>query len=127
MLFTDDRRRAAARALIEREDAIHAPSLILTETANALWKITRAAAGSGSRSDAVHYVCGELPERLHLWQADGDLLRDAMAIAFELDHPVYDCLYVALAARRNEPLFTFDERLVRTVASTRFSPLLRIP
>ena len=40
-----------------------------------------------------------------------DLAAQALRIAIERDHPVYDCCYVALAMRDSVPLVTADRRL----------------
>jgi predicted nucleic acid-binding protein len=36
---------------------------------------------------------------------------EALALACHLDHPVYDCLYLALARREAAQLLTADQRL----------------
>ena len=46
------------------------------------------------------------------------LLRRAVTIAGELDHPVYDCLYLALAEAEDAPLITADRQLVNIVRGT---------
>jgi predicted nucleic acid-binding protein len=51
--------------------------------------------------------------------------RRASALARELDHPVYDCFYLALAEREDVPLVTGDGRLVGKVARTRWGGLVR--
>ena len=40
------------------------------------------------------------------------LLEPATRIAIDLDHPAYECLYLALAAERDCELVTADERLL---------------
>jgi predicted nucleic acid-binding protein len=48
-----------------------------------------------------------------------------VALAQRLDHPVYDCFYVALAQRERARLLTFDERLVKKLTSASLERLLR--
>ena len=36
---------------------------------------------------------------------------DALRLALLLAHPIYDCLYLALALERREPLATADRRM----------------
>lgn len=44
---------------------------------------------------------------------DRHLQVEALALACHLDHPVYDCLYLALARREAAVLLTADQRLQR--------------
>ena len=46
------------------------------------------------------------------------LARRAVAIAGELDHPVYDCLYLALAEAAQAAMVTSDMRLLGKVRAT---------
>ncbi|MBV8066678.1 MAG: type II toxin-antitoxin system VapC family toxin, partial [Candidatus Eremiobacteraeota bacterium] len=50
---------------------------------------------------------------------------DAAALAERLDHPVYDCLYIAVAERERANLITLDARLSRKMRSARLTRLLR--
>jgi predicted nucleic acid-binding protein len=45
------------------------------------------------------------------WIAAATLLRPAARLAAELGHPVYDCIYLALAASHSAVLATADARL----------------
>lgn len=45
------------------------------------------------------------------WVPDDALVRMAVDIAVERLHPVDDCLYLALARERREPIATADRRL----------------
>jgi predicted nucleic acid-binding protein len=45
------------------------------------------------------------------------LVHAAIRLALDLRHPVYDCVYLALAARESLPVFTADERLFRVARS----------
>ena len=47
------------------------------------------------------------------WTPSAELLRPAVRLAADLRHPVYDCLYLALAASHSALLATMDERLRR--------------
>src|SRR5262249_3489921 len=49
------------------------------------------------------------------------LIGDAIALAQELHHQLYDCIYLALARREQTPMASADTRLLKKVASTRFA------
>ena len=51
---------------------------------------------------------------------DAALAAPALELARELGHPVYDCVYLALARRRNAPLITLDRKLTARLAGTRY-------
>ncbi len=88
--------------------ALEAPDLLLIECANILWK--KAAIGDLTRREAA----AGLEFMLHApvtFTASRELLDAALELALEWRHPVYDCLYAALAIRRNLPLVTADKRL----------------
>ena len=51
---------------------------------------------------------------------DADLARAALGLARELDHPVYDCVYLALARRRGAPFITLDRVFTTRLAGTRY-------
>ncbi|CAN7604446.1 type II toxin-antitoxin system VapC family toxin [Caulobacter sp. LjRoot300] len=102
----------AADALLD-EDLI-APSLWLLEAANALWR----------RNLRGELSAGEAEERLsELFNAPvtsipiEDDLSMAAALAQRLGHPVYDCLYLALAVREQTQVVTADRRFW-TIAQT---------
>ena len=48
-----------------------------------------------------------------VWTASTTLLRGAARLAVEVEQPVYDCVYLALAAARSASLATADDRLRR--------------
>jgi len=99
-----------------------APTLIHAEVGNALWKRVR-------RNEIVDD--GEIGERL------ADLARfvrtveetpfmaRALRLGIEIGHPVYDCVYLALAEEMRDELLTADGRFVRAVAWTSYAPLVR--
>lgn len=102
-----------SEALGVRDDyAYLAPTLILTELSNALWKYVRIESLSlAAAQDDVSLIIDEfalVDDRL--------LIRDAQQISSERNHPVYDCLYAALAIRLGAPLITADGRLARRLA-----------
>jgi predicted nucleic acid-binding protein len=96
--------------------SLEAPDLLLVECANILWKKVRI--GDLTRRDAKR--CLDILLRAPVNVITGsELLPQAMDLSCELEHPVYDCLYLAVALRREIPLITADERLARTARKHR--------
>src|ERR1019366_1533318 len=76
---------------------LEAPDLLHVECANILWK--KARIGDLTRRDAA----GCLDVLLHApvtLTGSRELLDLALDLSLEWQHPVYDCVYVALAIRR---------------------------
>ena len=98
-----------------------APSFLLTETANALWKYVQR--GDTSASDAIRAI-GSLANFAAI-HSDHALNAEALKKACELNHPVYDCAYLALAERLGCPVLSADKRLL--ALATDAIPLSTIP
>ena len=95
---------------LKRTHRLGAPDLLVAECANILWKKVR-------RGELVQEEAS-LAARL-LQRVDIDLrpmrtfLEAATRIAIMLDHPAYDCLYLAMAEAEGVRFVTADDRLLR--------------
>lgn len=90
-----------------------APDLAVAECANVIWK--KARRGEYSREEAL--LAATAIERADFEIAPTrHLLAAATEIAIRLDHPAYDCIYLALARDRGLQLATADDRLLRRLA-----------
>jgi len=101
----------AAADLAERVSGaalVLAPELMLTELANTLWKLQRADRLNDLDPQELLAEARELVDRL---EPDRHLQAEALALACHLNHPVYDCLYLALARREAASLISSDRRL----------------
>lgn len=99
---------AERAATIMMQDNLAAPGIIMAESANALIKHARA--GTISRMQ-VEPMISMIREAIGTLVFDADLVPDALAIASAHNHKIYDCLYLALAMQRREPLATADRKL----------------
>jgi predicted nucleic acid-binding protein len=97
-----------AVAVRERFEGI-APGFMQVELANALWKYVRA---GHLDVDSACDVVSSVVDRLEL-VPDEVLIEAAQRLGAELDHSIYDCLYLALARREALPLVTVDKKLGR--------------
>lgn len=100
---------AVAERLCEGRSLI-APELIEVECANILWKHVRR--GEIPRIDAFTGIQDLRRSPLGLVR-DSELLIEAQGLANDFDHPIYDCLYLALALRKGIPVVTADTRFAR--------------
>jgi predicted nucleic acid-binding protein len=112
-----------ADALKTEPGGLLAPTLVLAEVGNVLWKRTRR--GDLTTPDAfaaMTIVASLLPRLVPL----EELAPRALEIAVQLDHPIYDCFYLALAERERIPLVSADRRLPAAAAkltTVQFRPL----
>ncbi len=114
---------AAVLPLRDRGD-LAAPALILVEAANVLYKNSRR--GEIDQRHCVRSI--QLVEHILVDLAsDGALLPLAFEIALANQHPVYGCLYLALALERSEPLATADRRLAGVARSLGIDTMLIEP
>jgi len=105
-----------ASSLRGRADRLLAPDLLLPEAANALWKkLARREITAREAAQAIDLL---MASGLDL-RPSGPLLARALTLAWRLRHPVYDCLYLALAQAEGATLITADHRLLARVAGRR--------
>ena len=100
---------AQAVALLESGAAV-APDLIMPECANILWKKIR----RGEYTSEEAKLAAQILQRAEFEIAPSRMLTEhAVEYSAMLDHPAYDCVYLALARVRALRFVTADTRLVR--------------
>ena len=94
-----------ARQLLAPRIVLHAPDFILTEVANVIWKKARREEISSPRPymDELANVTDVVA-----LQPSTELVIEAAILAVQIDHPVYDCVYLACAEASAAPLVTAD-------------------
>ncbi len=93
-----------------------APDLLIPECANIFWKKV---ARRELLEDEALFAAGLLASadvELHPMRP---LLGSAIQLALELDHPAYDCFYLALAMKNDCPMVTADKRFLRRAGQSR--------
>ena len=105
----------AAHQVAASDDDLHAPRLLASEIANALWRKARLGEIDRGRAGALMNAVSQMPIR---WSADETVCTDAIRLALALDRPVYDCMYLALAHRLGARVVTADVRFANALAPT---------
>ena len=103
-------------ALALRDDDLAAPSLLRIEVANVLR--TLAARGQVSEAEARELPALFQSAPMTIVEPNDALECAALDLALRLGHPIYDCLYLALAVRMGRTLVTADARFLRSLAGT---------
>lgn len=119
--FVPERFSEAARGWVVAADVLLAPDLLSLECANALWKKARRGelALHDARSALERIVGGFIELR-----SSTAVACMALDLGAELDHPVCDCVYMALAEAESAAFLTADRKLVDLVLAAR--PSLRV-
>ncbi len=97
-----------AAGLLDGGSTLVAPALVFAEATNALWAMHRRGdIDADDLADAVHTLQAaplSVPVSMAL------LAPAAARLAADLDHPAYDCFYLALAIQTQYPVVTADIR-----------------
>lgn len=104
---------AMAATLLERSDLV-APGIIQIEVVNSFAKYLRAGLITSTQ---LREGIAEVRNAISQFVDDRQILDAATDIALTYGHSVYDCLYLALALERREPLATADKRLATLAGS----------
>lgn len=105
--IAEDRSREARKLLDDPTDLL-APEIIGLEVFNALWVAARIGRLPAARLATIAPI---IPGVFATLAPIGPLYLPATELARRLAHPVYDCIYLALAAREGGELVTADERM----------------
>ena len=102
-----------ARLVLGHRLERYAPDFVLIELANILWKKARR-----SEIGDPHAYFQELSRvrEAVVLSSSANLIERAAEIAAQIDHPVYDCLYITCAEATGSTLITADRRLRDRVA-----------
>jgi len=107
--YVDEEHSEQALALLASNERLIAPDLIVAELCNAAWRLVRR--GELGR-EQLAIIARSVPDAFAALHSSASLAAGAAAIALELDHPVYDCFYMALSEANSAPLVSADRRLL---------------
>ena len=106
-VLDEPQRDAAERAMTA--DGLCAPEFLLCETGNVLRRLV--VAGRIEAASAAAFL-DRLRVDVPTLVPDARLVGTALTLAIELDHRIYDCLYLALALALDCRLVTADDAFV---------------
>lgn len=102
-----------AAELLNGGSTLVAPALVFAEAANALWAMHRR--GDIAANDLAEAVRTLRAAPVSLPVSMPQLTAAAARLAADLDHPVYDCFYLALGVQTQYPVVTADARFLGKV------------
>jgi len=110
-------------ALALRGEELIAPGFWLAEAANALWRHARLGQITAGEAlerfdDLTHAPVVSLPIEPRV--------RQALGLAIEMDHPIYDCLYLAVALHHRTEVVTADRRFAAAAARSTHAGRVRL-
>lgn len=120
--FVSESGRAEALDLLNTDDDFSAPELLVPEATNIIWK--KVLRDEIAATQARLIVSGLESAGIMLIPSF-DLRERALEIGLTLEHPTYDCFYIAAAERLGAPLVTADRRLCAVTRATAFEEIVR--
>lgn len=118
--FTREAASAQANALLRSKEELVAPSLLCVEVANTAWKKLR---NREMTRDQALAATVEIRRFILEIAPIETLTRDAFEIASQINHSVYDCVYLALAKQRAINFVTLDTEFLKALARTPYDGL----
>ena len=94
-------------------EKVLAPELYISEISNMMWKLGRK---DKSNADVYMEMAADCIDYIDEYMSAAELWKEALRMAQDQDHPVYDMLYAALAKRHGALFITMDEKLRKICA-----------
>ncbi len=108
--YVEEAGAEAATELLASPTKLLAPELIRMEVAAALCRrMRRGELDPAEAEERCRHWLAELDRGLLHLTPDRELLPEAIALSTKIEHPLQDCLYLAVAIRCNVPLVTADQ------------------
>ena len=120
--FIDEPGSDATRRLWLDEPDLLAPDLLVPEVSNAAWRKVRL---GESHPAQAQQIADRLRRGVLALRPTAPLASRALELALALDHPVYDCFYLALAEVEQVGLVTADRRLESRLRDTSWQATVR--
>ena len=113
-----------ALSALQMADEVVAPNLLYSEVANVLRRAEKI--GRISREQCIG-AADHLLSALDRALTDNELISTAIILSIQLDHSVYDCMYLAASVQSGAVLLTSDDKFLRKAHQNRFESLVMGP
>ncbi len=120
--FVHEELHTEALSLLDQQEALCAPDLLVPEVTNIAWK--KAVRGEIESSHG-HQIAMDIRTTVPALYPSTFLNVRAYNIAVTLNHPAYDCLYLACAELVDSVLITADQRFFKAVQGSDFEDFVR--
>ena len=118
--IADEANAGDALALLARSDLI-APELLAVEVGSALRrKLQQGEIETAQLTEGLKLVFDRVDLRRHTAQ----MIEEALAISMAMAHPIYDCVYLALAKTVGAAFVTRDDELAKRMRRAGYGHLL---
>ena len=104
-----------ANSLMDQQHEMLAPGFMALEVGNTLLQKVRRGAFSQNQAFRLSQRIFALPVE---WIDTTSLTPEAIRLALELNHPVYDCIYLALARQADALVVTADSQFAGVLTGT---------
>ncbi|MEQ1890189.1 MAG: type II toxin-antitoxin system VapC family toxin [Alphaproteobacteria bacterium] len=112
-----------ARKLVESGEQLIAPAVLLVETANVFRRRLRL--GEISEVQARHALT-DVRAVIYYLEPVETLIDAAFDLSITMNHPVYDCLYLALAQQQDCEMVTADKKLASRATALKLGKFVRL-
>lgn len=107
--FIEEPRSSAARKILNKGASFIAPDIVIPDICNVVWKKVKNQEVTSVQGQAIVTNVSMIFDHI---VPSSELAQRAFGLALQCHHPVYDCLYLALAERESITLVTDDAKLV---------------
>lgn len=104
----------AADQIISSEHDLIAPEFMLIELGNVFWKKTKLGEMSFKAAEDALYEASHSP--IYYYPVTKSLIARSLNLAQQFKHPVYDCIYLALAEQEAGTVITADKKFFGQIA-----------
>lgn len=120
--FIEESRSSAARKILDKGASFIAPDMFIPEICNVVWKKVKNQEITAEQGKAIVANVSMVLDHL---VPSSEVAGRAFALAVQCNHPVSDCLYLALAERESITLITDDAKLVNIAKKAKLARFIQ--